>query len=426
MLKLTSYLQLDEDLNLLVDLQTGTETPLTFSEAAVLAALLQQCDKVLGKEVLLAAGWPDRVVAPTSLTQCVSTLRKKLQPYDDIQLNTLARQGYQLQINEPQNEVEVASTASSPQTDASEEAPSSKRLPILLACIVLLVLLAIAAGYYWLNSAYRWQHETSIPLNIGGQKGQAQLIYRLGTDRPAPWRWQKHIAPESNHIAGFGNFSAYAMADNGIYSLALCPGGDYRNCSGKGLMNIVAVDDKPAGLDMTKFLPLMQAMENRVSYNKIIIPEGMCKKSDVNEHNYQADVYFPVAGKLLERYDINMSLVYDTDKSGSFYFSSCLTDQDCLTAPIKYTFRGDFTQDKTKIGDWQVDAFHIQVKCKNLYNPEMINPSAAYFFRNIRKDDIQDDQLTFYRLYQNEASAIWIIPRMGNIVVWTKYQKVGL
>lgn len=191
-------------------------------------------------------------------------------------------------------------------------------------------------------------------------------------------------------------------------------------------MNIVAVDDKPAGLDMTKFLPLMQAMENRVSYNKIIIPEGMCKKSDVNEHNYQADVYFPVAGKLLERYDINMSLVYDTDKSGSFYFSSCLTDQDCLTAPIKYTFRGDFTQDKTKIGDWQVDAFHIQVKCKNLYNPEMINPSAAYFFRNIRKDDIQDDQLTFYRLYQNEASAIWIIPRMGNIVVWTKYQKVGL
>ncbi|MCF1439268.1 MAG: hypothetical protein LPD71_11145, partial [Shewanella sp.] len=99
---------------------------------------------------------------------------------------------------------------------------------------------------------------------------------------------------------------------------------------------------------------------------------GMCKKSDFNEHNYQADVYFPVANRLLERYDLNMSLMYDTEDSGSFYFSSCLTDQDCLTAPIKYTFRGDFIQDSAQIGDRNVDVFTIKVKYKDLYNPEEI------------------------------------------------------
>ncbi|MCF1428442.1 MAG: hypothetical protein LPH21_00955 [Shewanella sp.] len=203
-------------------------------------------------------------------------------------------------------------------------------------------------------------------------QGQAALFFPKGADRPAPWRWQKHIAPESNLIPNLKYFSAFALADDSAYSMAICPSEDYRNCDGKGLMNIVAVDDKPAGIRMTEFIPLMHKMEQRVRYNRIIIPEGMCKKSDFNEHNYQADVYFPVANRLLERYDLNMSLMYDTEDSGSFYFSSCLTDQDCLTAPIKYTFRGDFIQDSAQIGDRNVDVFTIKVKYKDLYNPEEI------------------------------------------------------
>ncbi|MCL2913927.1 winged helix-turn-helix domain-containing protein [Shewanella corallii] len=416
-MKVTSYLVLDEAEHLLTDLRTQEQVVLTFSEAAVLAALLTHYEQVLDKDTLLAAGWPDRVVAPTSLTQCISTLRKKLSPYPEIKLHTLARMGYQLQVEEEEIETQV-------QPEAIIKPRSRKRLYLLFALILLTI---VALGYGLMQSkGIQWKHEDEIPLNIGGVRGEAELFYPKGTTRPAPWRWQKHIAPESNQIPNMSEFSAFALADDNAYSMAICPTGDYRNCDGSRLMNIVAVDDQPAGLHMTEFIPLMQKMEKRVRYNRITIPEGMCKKSDFNEHNYQADVYFPVANKLLERYDLNMSLVYDDDNSGSFYFSSCLTDQDCLTAPIKYTFRGDFVQHKAEIGHWNVDVFNIKVKCKNLYNPEKINTSAAYFFRNIRKDDIQDDELTFYRLYQNNASAIWIVPRMGNIVVWSRYKKVGL
>ncbi|MCF1428441.1 MAG: winged helix-turn-helix domain-containing protein [Shewanella sp.] len=135
-MKVTSFLVLDEAENLLLDLRNQEQIALTFSEAAVLATLLGHHEQVLDKDTLLAAGWPDRVVAPTSLTQCISTLRKKLSVYPEIKLHTLARVGYQLQIEEEDAE---------PDALVVQEPLRKKRLPWLL----LILLLCLSAAVLW-------------------------------------------------------------------------------------------------------------------------------------------------------------------------------------------------------------------------------------------------------------------------------------
>lgn len=60
---------LDEQAKELVDHVHGTQIGLTFSETAVLVLLLSAPNAIFTKEELLQVGWPERVVAPTSLTQ---------------------------------------------------------------------------------------------------------------------------------------------------------------------------------------------------------------------------------------------------------------------------------------------------------------------------------------------------------------------
>ncbi len=69
MIKITPYLELDTEANQLIDHVSGKKVILTFSECAVLHRLLLSANPVCSKEELLSAGWPDRVVAVTSLTQ---------------------------------------------------------------------------------------------------------------------------------------------------------------------------------------------------------------------------------------------------------------------------------------------------------------------------------------------------------------------
>ncbi|MCL2914617.1 helix-turn-helix domain-containing protein [Shewanella corallii] len=427
MLKVTPYLELDEQAKHLVDHLHGTKIALTFSEAAVLAALLQHPDVVLTKEELLEIGWPERVVAPTSLTQCVSTLRKKLEPYSEVQLKTLARRGYQLHISEQSNVKMLA----------IKDAESIRELLVSVSLRtkaggIFAILLLIAAGWYMsdyhgvIKASANWKAGKEIPLNIGGVEEQAHLIHRVGKEQLHPSWWQKHIAPEGNHVVGMKDFSAFAMADINNYSMSLCPGKDPKSCNGDGIINIALIDDQPAGLNISEFVPLSKEMENRIRYNRIQLPQGIGASGEMTEHNYHADVYFPVAGELLIRNDITMSLIYDEEDSGTFYFSSCVTDEDCLTTPIKYRLRGEFDQYAGRIGKMDVDVFHVKVAQKTLTKPEEISSSAVHFFRESRKHEVLDDELYFYRIFQNDKTAVWIVPRLGNFIAWTKYQKLDL
>jgi hypothetical protein len=133
-----------------------------------------------------------------------------------------------------------------------------------------------------------------------------------------------------------------------------------------------------------------------------------------------------MAGELLVRTDLNMSLVYEGKSTGKFYSTSCITDQDCLTTPIKYTIRGDFEQYQTKIDDLNVDVFHVKVLQKELTKPDEVSHSAMPFYRAIRKHDIRDEDLFYYRVYQNRDTAVWIVPQMGQLLAWMQYTQVKL
>ncbi|GGE70752.1 winged helix-turn-helix domain-containing protein [Shewanella carassii] len=426
MQQLTPYLVLDAKAKHLLDQRDGSEIVLSFSEAQVLSHLLSAPGNVFGKDELLAVGWPERVVALTSLTQCISILRKKLEPYPEIQLKTVARRGYQLNISE-QSHVHMLAISDG---EAIRNALVSVSLKIKILGILLLLGLV---GFFWYFSDYhemvkhvsQWHADKQLPLNVGGTLASAQLFYHDGAEKLHPSMWQKHLTPEGNVIQGLKHFSAYAATDGRNYSFAVCPSADEAGCDGDGIINITTIDPNPAGLNMKEFLPLSRVMERRIRYNRIIIPAAV-DDAEVIEHNYHADIYFPVAGELLVRTDLSLSLVYEGKDSGRFYSSACVTDQDCITTPIKYQLRGNFQQYSAEISGNQVDVFQVKVTQKELTKPNNVSDSAMHFYREIRKDDIRDEVIYYYRIHQDHKTAVWIVPQMGNLLAWTTYSEVKL
>ncbi|MCL1056692.1 winged helix-turn-helix domain-containing protein [Shewanella gelidimarina] len=434
MLKVTPYLELDQQAKQLVDRANNTMISLTFSESAVLYQLLI-ADSVCGKEALLDAGWPDRVVAATSLTQCVSTLRKKLEAYPEVQLKTVARRGYELYVSK-RSHIKMLAV-----NDAESIKTALIDVPMMVKIGGILVLLLFIL-WSWYTSDYHsavknsslWNTDKKVALNIGGTKEIIPMFYQSNVEYLHPSMWQKHLAPESNHLANFEGFEGYVATDGDNYSMAICPNVIDGECAGHNLMNITAIDRNPAGLDISHFSELAERLEKRIRYNRIIIPhndndndnDNDNEVGDITEHHYHADVYFPVAGELLVRSDLSLSLIYEDDNSGQFYSATCITDEDCLTTPIKYKVRGTFKQYEQKINDLTVDVFQVKVSQKEFIKPEVVSPSAMNFYRAIRKHDITDDVLYFYRVHTDEKSAVWISPILGSIVAWYKYDQVRI
>ncbi|QQX80701.1 winged helix-turn-helix transcriptional regulator [Shewanella sp. KX20019] len=430
MLKVTPYLELDEQAKQLLDRANSTTISLTFSESAILYQLLTT-DSVCDKDELLAVGWPDRVVAATSLTQCVSTLRKKLEAYPEVQLKTVARRGYELHVSE-RSHIKML---------AVNDAESIKTALIDVSMVVKVGGILVLAALFlicWYSSDYHntvkntglWNADKKMALNIGGTKEIVPMFYQSNVEYLHQSMWQKHLAPESNHVSHIDNFKGYVATDGNNYSMAACPNYTEGECNCHGLMNITAIDINPAGLNISQFAELTERLEKRIRYNKIIIPHGKNElehsQGDIIEHHYHADVYFPVADELLVRSDLSLSLIYEGENTGQFYSAACITDEDCLTTPIKYKLRGTFKQYQQKIDDMTVDVFQVKVSQKEFIKPETVSPSAMYFYRAIRKHDITDEELYFYRIYTDNKSAVWITPILGSIVAWYKYDQVRI
>jgi DNA-binding winged helix-turn-helix (wHTH) protein len=424
--QLTPYLIFEPSAKVLVDQRDDSQIPLTFSETQVLAALLESPETILSKEDLLAIGWPDRVVSMTSLTQCVSTLRKKLEPFPELQLKTVARRGYQLHISR-QSHVHMLALHDG---EAIKDALIGVSLRVKLVGIVILGI--ILALFWYLSDRHammkevsRWHSDRNIPLNVGGSLTNAALFYLDDSDRLHPSMWQRHLAPEGNQLSGYGALSGFAATDGHNYSFAVCPGESPLDCAGKRIINITSIGEEPAGLSMAEFLPLSRKMEERIRYNKVILPAAQ-GSGEIEEHNFQADVYFPVAGELLIRADLSLSLVYEGTDVGQFHVSACITDENCITTPIKYRLRGDFIQYQSRIGGFDADVFQVKVRQKTLEKPDNVSDSALHFYREIRKHDIRDDTLYFYRVWQGKDTAVWIVPQIGHILAWTRYTKAVL
>ncbi len=427
MLKITPYLELDEEAKQLVDHANNMAVTLTASESAVLHLLLLSSSSVCTKEDLLAAGWPDRVVAATSLTQCVSTLRKKLEPYPEVMLRTIAGRGYQLNV----------STRSHIKMLAVNDAESVRAaivdvsLLVKFSGIVIVLMIGLSIWYFSdyhgvVKDTASWNADKSIELNIGGVKQDVQLLYKDNVAHLHPSMWQKHLAPEVNHLNSLNKFNGFALTDGNYYSMAVCPDADDMHCSGKGLINITAIDPTPAGLNMKNFAALTKKMEQRIRYNRVIIPRNEPGTSGFVEHHYHADVYYPVQGNMLVRSDISLSLIYEGEDSGKFYSAACITDEECKTTPIKYKIKGTFKQYRKQINHLDVDVFHVKVAQKELIKPDEVSSSAMHFYREIRKHEIVDSDLYFYRVYKDTDTAVWIVPLLGNLVAWYEYDKVKL
>ncbi|ABO22230.1 helix-turn-helix domain-containing protein [Shewanella loihica] len=426
MLKITPYLEFDDEAHQLHDRTCGATIGLSFSESAVLAHLLSQPDAICDKEALIAVGWPDRVVAATSLTQCISTLRKKLEPFPEIQLKTIARRGYQLHVS-PKSHVTMLAVS-----DAGSIKDALIDVSLMVKVSGILILLGIVATLWYqsdyhqvMKHAARWASDHEINLDIGGTTRPVTLINPKGVDSLHPSMWQKHIAPESNSIQGFNNFGGFAFTDGNHYSMALCDLDERGECRRDKIVNLTAIDLTPAGLNMVEFVELSKRMEERIRYNRILIPPGEAG-GDLVEHHYNGDVYFPVADELLVRADIGISLVYEQPLGGKFYSRACITDQDCLTTPIKYQIRGEFEQYRQKLGQLDVDVFHVKVRQKDLIMPDVVSASAMHFYREIRKHNIRDEELFYMRVHADNGTAVWVVPLLGSLVAWTKYEKVAL
>ncbi|QBF82991.1 CadC family transcriptional regulator [Shewanella maritima] len=427
MIKVTPYLDFDQDTKVLKDRTNNAVVELSYSEAAIFAYLLETRDEIVTKEKLLEVGWPDRVVAATSLPQCISTLRKKLDPYTEVQLKTIARRGYQLHVTEKSHVTMVS------MSDPKSIKAALIDVSLLVKVMGILVLLAIVA-WVWYHSDYHsvvkksavWDTSSTVPITLREVEEQLPLFHTGAEQNLHPSMWQKHIAPEANVKGLFESFDGFALADNQLYSFAACLDVEDGKCVGKQLMNMAMIAQEPAGLNMIEFDQLRQIMEERIRYNRELIPAGSVDDGEIEEHHYHADVYFPVANKLLVRADLGISLVYEQPLGGKFYYSACITDQDCLTTPIKYKVRGEFQQYRQTLGDYEVDVFHVKSLQKNLIRPENVSDSAMYFYREIRKHNVRDEEMFFYRVSHTHNSAVWIMPLFENVVTWTHYEKVML
>ncbi|MBL4914889.1 winged helix-turn-helix domain-containing protein [Shewanella schlegeliana] len=425
--KVTPYLELDEEAKQLIDHANNQTITLTVSESAVLHQLILSMSSVCTKEELLAAGWPDRVVAATSLTQCVSTLRKKLEPYPEVVLRTIAGRGYQLNVS-TRSHIKMLAVND---PESMRAAIVDVSLLVKISGIVIAILICLSVWYFSdyhgvIKAKNSWDSTKNIELNIGGTKQDVQLIHKEDVSHLHASMWQKHLAPESNHLTDISQFKGFAVTDGHYYSMAVCPEASDYGCSGKGLINITAIDLTPAGLNMKTFTELTHEMEQRIRYNRVIIPHDEPGTSGFIEHHYHADVYYPVKANMLVRSDISLSLIYEGENTGKFYSAACVTDEECKTTPIKYKIKGDFTQYREKIDELEVDVFHVKVSQKELIKPDQVSSSAMHFYREIRKHEIIDSDLYFYRIYKDADTAVWIVPILGNLVAWYEYDKVKL
>lgn len=154
----------------------GTEVPLRPKSFALLRLLVENAGRLLDRDTIMAAVWPDVTVTDDSITQCVRELRRALG--DDAQrlIRTLPKRGYILDVEvetddapdppwadlgavtAPPYEVPAgiagAVAPSSPAPLAGTEVSRHRRLPGAAAAAVLAVLvLAAAAALWWTGGA---------------------------------------------------------------------------------------------------------------------------------------------------------------------------------------------------------------------------------------------------------------------------------
>ncbi|SHH95802.1 winged helix-turn-helix domain-containing protein [Ferrimonas marina] len=440
MIQLTEEIQLDLQGFYLHTPEQSVQ--LTSAEAAVLHHLYQHEGEICDKNALLDAGWPDRIVATSSLVQCICTLRKKLEVCPQLSLQTIPRKGYRLNLMmaEPEHPERLVAASSSSafsaslasSANSSTQAAASRRsfsalkyATLALIAAVLVLLFLMRPGLPADADLLRWNHQQEHQLTIGQQKGPLSVFSSEQHDNQP---WQQHFVDSDWDGYRILDFTAFGLRSDLGDSMALCPNSQQNHCLGQGLINLVFPKEQPQTLNMPSFLELAKTMELRHQFNRINLPENLpeffAEDVQLYEEIYQADVYFPDHRRLLIRADITLSLVFADAGHGIFSATLCLTDEDCITTPIKYRIDGEFRRYQDAKAGHQVELFEVFNLETALERPERVTEGTLPFYRALKRHSVNTESLLLYRLNTDSNSALWALDQ--DFLFWAKRSRLPL
>lgn len=142
------------DLNRQVLLCEGDSVTLRPKSFDVLKFLLENAGRVVSRDDLFEAVWPDRVVTDDSLTQCLIEIRKALGDEKRTLIKTIPRRGYLFD-----GEVNTEDSHSAQAKNTPEPVDSGRRLPSPWT-LAALVVLAVAIAFTWWRTD-TLEHETA-------------------------------------------------------------------------------------------------------------------------------------------------------------------------------------------------------------------------------------------------------------------------
>ncbi|MBY6186537.1 helix-turn-helix domain-containing protein [Marinobacter hydrocarbonoclasticus] len=412
-MQLSPQLRFDPDKLLLSDSDSDTTIELTFAEARILEALSAEAGQVVSKATLLEAGWPARVVGDSSLQNALSTLRKKLSPYRDIELKTIPRRGYTLHLPEPQS-----------------LSPRRFTKPAM-AAVVLAVLVLLVGVLFWLDPSPRARFaEQTLPSRVSGVEGP---MWVLTEPTAAPVdkvvlanRVANQLVPEPGWQPPFDRYQGMALLSEQGDSLVLCPGYDNGQCPGKSLISIFGAPNDGGHQRLSDFLATKIRMEEK-TYNSLKFEELGDDTGGMVEQLYFGDAYFKLdQDQRLARADLRISAVPQEAHSGLFYFAACVTDEDCHTTPVKYRVRGRYIETKERWGDRRVTRYTVTPTSVELSSPNRLSKMARQLYREFRRSELGREELVFYRLYLDDKTAIWMLPFADNSMVWMQRRTLHL
>lgn len=453
-MKITEFLIIDLDARDLVDLKSLNRRPLSLAEFEVLKCLIKHAGDVVSKEALNAAGWPGRVVAPSSLTQCMSSLRKKLATQQEIELKNIPRYGYSLCIVDTNGLKEHAlSAGDSGKLRDVEHSPSviipteevqistkiqgRKRglhrwLSLAGLCLVIASLhfsggLKIAVNILSLIAEPEVASITERSFTLAEKPSLVNTVQLDNQNSPQ--------VPAGHLLDNWFNYDAVLnnssekqmfMYDNGFYeSIALCNEFD-STCGDHQPLNLVRSIASPiVPLDIQWLADTKLRME-QVTYNKILLDQFEGGDKGLIEDIFRADVYYYSDSQNVVRADVRLSLIFDSDNRGKLVAAACITDDLLKEISIRYQFSGDFKLKQSKVDGKTVKTFFVDIDERSFTRPQTLSKESATIYREIRKNVLKNESMVLRQLYQDDDSGVWMLPLWGDTMVWAHREQVSL
>ncbi|WP_299786772.1 winged helix-turn-helix domain-containing protein [uncultured Shewanella sp.] len=434
-MNISKCLTIDLESRELVDHKVAQRHPLTLAEFEVLKCLVNHIGEVVSKETLNEAGWPNRVVAPSSLTQCMSCLRRKLGAHDEVELKNIPRYGYSLCIKDTDEKGNPEPAEPSDIGNASIKVGHFSRYWRWFGAALFVALLAglhfsgklkQTVNYLALLTEPGVASILDAETELDGQKIQLSQL-RL-EDQPDEQRSAAHfIGNWSNTDKIFGNelLKRIFANDNARYeSVALCNQYD-GECKDTQPLNLVRERNTYSPLDLQWLSDTKLRME-QVTYNKILLDKFDNPPEGLVEDIYRADVYYYGASKNVVRADVRLSLVYQSPARGTLVMAACITDDMLRHISMRYQFSGEFKMQQKTVDGQLVKSFLLDTGNVSFTSPDEISEESATIYREIRKSVLSNETQILRQVYQDANSGVWMLPLWGDTMVWAHRVEVTL